>query len=42
MALRKYKLGEVHDVTRGAGLNGEYYVTKGNNVRLICGIFDYL
>lgn len=41
MELKKYKLGEILDVTRGASLSGEYYATEGKYVRLTCGNFDY-
>ena len=41
MELKKYKLGELLDVKRGASLAGEYYSTSGNYIRLTCGNFDY-
>ena len=41
MELKKYKLGELIDVTRGASLSGEYYSTEGEYIRLTCGNFDY-
>lgn len=41
MELKKYKLGEILDVTRGASLRGEYYATEGDYIRLTCGNFDY-
>ena len=41
MILTKYKLGDILDVTRGASLSGEFYATKGEYIRLTCGIFDY-
>ncbi len=41
MELKKYKLGELVQVTRGASLKGEYYDTQGKYVRLTCGNFDY-
>ena len=41
MELKKYKLGEILDVTRGASLSGEYYATEGDYIRLTCGNFDY-
>ena len=41
MELKKYKLGEILDVTRGASLGGEFYAAKGEYVRLTCGNFDY-
>ena len=41
MELKKYKLGEILDVTRGASLSGEYYTTEGDYIRLTCGNFDY-
>ena len=41
MKLKKYKLGELVQVTRGASLGGQYYATQGNYIRLTCGNFDY-
>ena len=41
MELKKYKLGDLLQVTRGASLGGEYYATQGNYIRLTCGNFDY-
>mgnify|MGYP003293031055 CR=1 FL=1 len=41
MELKKYKLGEIIEVTRGASLSGEYYATQGEYIRLTCGNFDY-
>ena len=41
MNLKKYKLGEILDVTRGASLSGEFYATEGKYIRLTCGNFDY-
>ena len=41
MKLKKYKLGELIEVTRGASLSGEYYATQGEYIRLTCGNFDY-
>ena len=41
MELKKYKLGEILDVTRGASLSGEFYATEGEYIRLTCGNFDY-
>lgn len=41
MQLKKYKLGEILDVTRGASLSGEHYATEGEYIRLTCGNFDY-
>ena len=41
MKLKKYKLGEIIEVTRGASLGGEYYATQGEYIRLTCGNFDY-
>ena len=41
MELKKYRLGELLDVKRGANLAGEYYATSGNYIRLTCGNFDY-
>lgn len=39
--LKKYKLGELIDVRRGASLAGEHYATEGELVRLTLGHFDY-
>ncbi len=39
--LKRCRLGELIDVTRGASLCGEYYSTKGEYIRLTCGNFDY-
>ena len=41
MEMKRYKLGELLDVTRGASLSGNYYATEGKYVRLTCGNFDY-
>jgi type I restriction enzyme S subunit len=41
MGLKKYKLGELIEVSRGASLSGEFYATEGEYVRLTCGNFDY-
>lgn len=41
MELKKYKLGDLIDVTRGQSLSGEYYATEGKYIRLTCGNFDY-
>lgn len=41
VALKKYKLGNLMDVTRGASLAGEHYATVGDLVRLTLGNFDY-
>ena len=41
MKLKKYRLGELIEVTRGASLSGEFYATEGKYVRLTCGNFDY-
>ena len=41
MELKKYKLGEILDVTRGTSLSGEFYATEGEYIRLTCGNFDY-
>ena len=41
MELKKYKIGDLVQVTRGASLGGEFYATQGNYVRLTCGNFDY-
>lgn len=39
--MKKYKLGELMDISRGASLSGEYYATSGKYIRLTCGNFDY-
>lgn len=39
--MKKYKLGELVEVSRGASLSGNYYATSGNYIRLTCGNFDY-
>ena len=39
--LKKYKLGDLLEVTRGASLSGEYYSTEGDLIRLTLGHFDY-
>jgi hypothetical protein len=36
MELKKYKLGEILDVIRGASLSGEFYATEGEYIRLTC------
>ena len=41
MELKKYKLEEILDVTRGASLSCEFYDTEGEYIRLTCGNFDY-
>ena len=41
MELKKYKIGDLAQVTRGTSLGGEFYATQGNYVRLTCGNFDY-
>ena len=41
MDLKKYKLGEILEVKRGASLSGEFYATEGKYIRLTCGNFDY-
>lgn len=38
--MKKYKLGELAEVTRGMSLSGEYYSVKGNYIRLTLGNFD--
>lgn len=40
--MKKYKLGDLLEVMRGASLSGEYYSTEGKYVRLTCGNFDYV
>lgn len=41
MELKKYKLGELLSVRRGASLAGEYYSSEGDLMRLTLGHFDY-
>ncbi len=40
MELKKHKLGDLVDVTRGASLSGQYYAEKGTLIRLTLGNFD--
>ena len=40
MNLKKYKLGELVEVTRGASLSGQYYSESGEYVRLTLGNFN--
>lgn len=40
MGLKKYKLGELIEVTRGATLSGQYYSTEGELIRLTLGNFN--
>ena len=42
MEMKKYKLGDLIDVSRGKSLAGEFYATSGNLVRLTMGNFDYI
>lgn len=39
--MKKYKLSELMEVTRGMSLCGEYYATEGDLMRLTLGNFDY-
>lgn len=39
--MKKYKLGELIEVTRGASLCGYFYAASGKYIRLTCGNFDY-
>ena len=39
--MKKYKLGELIEISRGASLSGKCYATKGEYIRLTCGNFDY-
>ncbi len=41
MQMKKYKLGELMEVTRGMSLGGEFYSTQGELMRLTLGNFDY-
>ena len=40
MNLKKYKLGELVEVTRGASLSGQYYSESGEYIRLTLGNFN--
>ncbi len=40
MNLRKYKLRELVDVTRGASLSGQFYAEEGELIRLTLGNFN--
>ena len=39
--MKKYKLGELIEVLRGASLKGDFYAASGKYIRLTCGNFDY-
>ena len=39
--MKKYKLGELIEVSRGASLSGDFYAASGKYIRLTCGNFDY-
>ena len=39
--MKKYKLGELLEVSRGMSLSGKYFSTKGDLMRLTLGNFDY-
>jgi len=39
--MRKYKLRDLIEVTRGASLSGDFYAASGKYIRLTCGNFDY-
>lgn len=39
--MKKYKLGDLIDIRRGASLSGEYYSSEGELMRLTLGHFDY-
>ena len=41
MEMKKYKLSEIMEVTRGMSLSGDFYATEGNLMRLTLGNFDY-
>ena len=38
--MKKYKLGDLIDIRRGASLSGEYYSSEGELMRLTLGHFD--
>lgn len=39
--MKRYKLGDLIEVTRGASLAGQYYASEGSLIRLTLGNFDY-
>ena len=39
--MKKYKLGDLIEVSRGASLSGNYYAAEGKYIRLTCGNFNY-
>ncbi len=39
--MKKYRLGELIGVSRGASLKGDFYAASGKYIRLTCGNFDY-
>ena len=39
--MKKYKLGELIEVSRGVSLKGDFYASSGKYIRLTCGNFDY-
>lgn len=39
--MKKYKLGGLIEVSRGASLSGDFYAASGKYIRLTCGNFDY-
>ena len=39
--MKKYRLGELIEVSRGASLSGESFAKEGRYIRLTCGNFDY-
>ena len=41
MQFKRYKLGDLIEVTRGTSLSGKFYATEGKYIRLTCGNFDY-
>ena len=41
MELKRYKLGDLMEVSRGTSLAGEFYATEGELIRLTLGNFDY-
>lgn len=41
VTMKKYKLGNLIDIRRGASLSGEYYSSEGELMRLTLGHFDY-
>ncbi len=41
MKMKRFRLGELIKVTRGISLNGQYFSSDGEHIRLTLGNFDY-